>query len=166
MSGRIFLLGDDIDTDQLAPGRFMHGGLAAMSAHCLEDICPDFASTVQPGDVIVAGRNFGAGSSREQAAGVLRHLGLTAVIAKSFAGIFYRNAINLGLPVLVAPQTATVTDTMKATLDIQKAQLHLESGESLALEPVPDNLAAILAVGGLVPFLKARLAADPQRVAP
>jgi 3-isopropylmalate dehydratase small subunit len=102
MSGRIFLLGDDIDTDQLAPGQFMKGGLDMLAAHCLESARPDFAGSVKPGDVIVAGKNFGMGSSREQAAEALKHLGLAGVVARSFAGIFYRNALNLGLPVLVA----------------------------------------------------------------
>jgi hypothetical protein len=102
MSGRVFLLGDDIDTDQLAPGQYMKGGLDMLAAHCLESARPDFAGSVKPGDVIVAGKNFGMGSSREQAAEALKHLGLAGVVAKSFAGIFYRNALNLGLPVLVA----------------------------------------------------------------
>jgi 3-isopropylmalate/(R)-2-methylmalate dehydratase small subunit len=102
MSGRVFLLGDDVDTDQLAPGQYMKGGLDMLAAHCLESARPDFAGSVKPGDVIVAGKNFGMGSSREQAAEALKHLGLAGVVAKSFAGIFYRNALNLGLPVLVA----------------------------------------------------------------
>jgi 3-isopropylmalate/(R)-2-methylmalate dehydratase small subunit len=81
----------------------MKGGIDMLAAHCLESVRPDFAGSVKPGDVIVAGKNFGMGSSREQAAEALKHLGLAGVVAKSFAGIFYRNAINLGLPVLVAP---------------------------------------------------------------
>jgi 3-isopropylmalate/(R)-2-methylmalate dehydratase small subunit len=160
MSGRIFLLGDDINTDQLAPGRFMHGGIEVLSAHCLEDIRPDFAGNVTSGDLIVAGRNFGAGSSREQAASALLHLGLTGVIAKSFAGIFYRNAINLGLPVLVAPDTSSVVDAMNADLDLDSALLRLDNAETVALERLPDNLAAILSAGGLVPFLKAKFARE------
>ena len=88
--GRVFVLGDNIDTDQLAPGQYMRGGIDALAAHCLEALRPDFATSVRRGDVIVAGRNFGAGSSREQAAEALKHLGLAAVVAQSFAGIFYR----------------------------------------------------------------------------
>jgi len=103
MSGRIFLFGDDIDTDQLAPGQYMRGGIEAIATHCLEAIRPEFAQTVRPGDIVVAGRNFGAGSSREQAAEALRHLQVAGVVALSFAGIFYRNAVNLGLPILIAP---------------------------------------------------------------
>ena len=160
MSGRIFLLSDDINTDQLAPGRFMHGGIKALSKHCLEDIRPDFAKDVKPGDFIVAGKNFGTGSSREQAAGALRHLGLAAIIARSFAGIFYRNAINLGLPALVAPDISAITDAMEADLDMGNAQLHLDTQIIVSLERVPDNLADILSAGGLVPFLKARFAQE------
>ena len=110
MSGRIILVGDDIDTDQLAPGAYMKGGIEALAAHCLEGVRPGFAQEVTPGDVLVAGRNFGVGSSREQAAEALKHLGLAGVVALSFAGIFYRNAINLGLPVLTAPDLSAVTD--------------------------------------------------------
>ena len=138
----------------------MHGGIKVLSKHCLEDIRPDFAKDVKPGDFIVAGKNFGTGSSREQAAGALRHLGLAAIIAKSFAGIFYRNAINLGLPALVAPDISAITDAMEADLDMGNAQLHLDTQSIVSLERVPDNLADILSAGGLVPFLKARFAQE------
>ena len=98
---RIWLFGDNIDTDQMAPGEHMKGGIEALAAHCLEGVRPEFPTTVEPGDIVIGGRNFGVGSSREQAAEALRHLGVSAVIALSFAGIFYRNALNLGLPALV-----------------------------------------------------------------
>lgn len=159
MSGRLFVLGDNVDTDQLAPGRHMRGGIAALAAHCLEDLRPDFAETVQPGDIVVAGRNFGAGSSREQAAEALRHLGVAAVVARSFAGIFYRNAINLGLPVLeAADDLSPVPDGARATLDLDAATLTLAEGPVLRLQPIPDNLRALLADGGLVAHLQRRLA--------
>ena len=92
---RIWLFGDNIDTDQMAPGQHMRGGIEALAAHCLEGVRPEFASAVQPGDIVIGGRNFGVGSSREQAAEALKHLGVSSVIALSFAGIFYRNALNL-----------------------------------------------------------------------
>lgn len=157
MMGRVFQLGDNIDTDQLAPGQYMRGGIEALAAHCLEAIRPDFAESVRPGDLIIAGRNFGAGSSREQAAEALKHLGLAAVIAQSFAGIFYRNAINLGLPVLVAPDTSGVSDGDSCTLDLEAAKLIVE-GREIALEPISENLQILLADGGLVPHLKKRFA--------
>lgn len=156
---RIFLVGDDIDTDQLAPGAHMKGGIEALAAHCLETARPGFAAEVRPGDILVAGRNFGAGSSREQAAEALRHLGLAAVIAHSFAGIFYRNALNLGLPALVAPSTTGVRDGAAAGIDVDAGRLTLpDDGLALALEPIPANLRPMMQAGGLVPYLKRRFA--------
>lgn len=161
MTGRIFLFGDDIDTDQLAPGQYMKGGIAEIAAHCLEAVRPDFAPRVRPGDIVVAGRNFGLGSSREQAAEALKHLGVAGVVALSFAGIFYRNAINLGLPVLVAPNLAGVEDGDAAVLDIDSGELRLTARDrALPLEPLPDNLQRMLADGGLVAHLKKRFAAE------
>lgn len=161
MTGRIFLLGDNIDTDQLAPGKYMRGGIAELAAHCLEGVRPDFAQAASAGDILVAGRNFGAGSSREQAAEALRHLGLSGVVALSFAGIFYRNAINLGLPVLVANDISTAQDGDRASLDIDAGQLRLiDKRIDIELEPVPQNLVPLLRAGGLVPFLKERLSRE------
>ncbi len=164
MSGRVFLFGDDIDTDQLAPGAYMKGGIEALAAHCLETARPDFAATVQPGDVVVAGRNFGMGSSREQAAEALKHLGVAGVVARSFAGIFYRNAINLGLPVLVGADLDAVTDGERAVLDLDESRLRLPDRDvCVRLEPLPDNLRRMLRDGGLVPHLKKRFAAERAR---
>lgn len=164
MSGRVFLFGDDIDTDQLAPGQYMKGGIAELAAHCLEGVRPEFAASVRPGDVVVAGSNFGMGSSREQAAEALRHLGVAGVVARSFAGIFYRNAINLGLPVLVAPRIGAVADGDACDLDIEAGALRLVGkGATVPLEPLPDNLRLMLADGGLVPHLKKRFAAERAR---
>jgi len=166
MSGRIFLFGDDIDTDQLAPGQYMRGGIEVIATHCLEAIRPDFAQTVRPGDIVVAGRNFGAGSSREQAAEALRHLQVAGVVALSFAGIFYRNAVNLGLPVLIAPSIDDVADGDTATLDPEGGVLRLTTkGTHVALEPMPENLRAIINNGGLVPHLKKRIAAEHKGTA-
>jgi len=161
MTGRIFLFGDDIDTDQLAPGQYMKGGLADLAAHCLEGVRPDFAAAVRPGDIVVAGRNFGMGSSREQAAQALLHLGVAGVVARSFAGIFHRNAINLGLPVLVAEDIGDVEDGDVAALDVDAGKLHLSrKNRTVALGPLPQNLKLMLADGGLVPHLKKRFAAE------
>lgn len=167
MSGRIFLLGDDIDTDQLAPGQYMRGGIEAIAAHCLEATRPEFAGNVQPGDIVVAGRNFGAGSSREQAAEALQHLQVAGVVALSFAGIFYRNAVNLGLPVLIAPALDSVSDGDAATLDVDGGVLRL-TGKAIdvPLDPMPDNLRALIQAGGLVPYLKHRFARDAKGKTP
>lgn len=100
---RVWKLGADVDTDALAPGAYMKHGIDVIAQHCLEALRPDFAAAVRPGDVLVAGANFGIGSSREQAAGALVHLGVRAVIAPSFSGLFFRNAFNLGLLLLTCP---------------------------------------------------------------
>ncbi len=161
MTGRAFLFGDNVDTDQIAPGQYMGGGVDALARHALETLRPDFAETVKPGDVVVAGRNFGMGSSREQAAEALKLLGVVGVVAHSFAGIFYRNAINLGLPVLIAEDLSAVKDGDTVSLDVAGARLRLaEKGADIALEPLPDNLKEMLADGGLVPHLKKRFAAE------
>lgn len=166
MSGRVFLFGDDIDTDQLAPGAFMHGGIEALARRCLETVRPGFAEAARPGDIVVAGRNFGMGSSREQAAEALRHLGVAGVVALSFAGIFYRNAINLGLPVMVAADLGSIEDGDLAELDVESGELRLiEKHEVLRLEPLPGNLKRLLADGGLVPHLKNRFAAKRRKEA-
>ena len=107
---RVWRLGADIDTDVLAPGAFMKHGLEVIGWHCLEAVRSDFASGVRAGDVIVAGPNFGIGSSREQAAGVLRHLGLAAVIAPSFSGLYFRNAFNLGLLLLTCERATEIQE--------------------------------------------------------
>lgn len=163
-TGRIFLLADDIDTDQLAPGRFMKGGIEQLAAHCLETIRPDFAETVTAGDIIVAGRNFGLGSSREQAAQALIYLGIQAVVAQSFGGIFYRNAINLGLPALPAGQLENIRDGDLASVNIVQSTLTIHACEPTAtdriitLQRVPENVHRILIDGGLVAHLKKRFA--------
>jgi 3-isopropylmalate/(R)-2-methylmalate dehydratase small subunit len=164
MNGRIFLFGDDIDTDQLAPGQYMKGGLAELAAHCLEAVRPDFPAAVKPGDIIVAGSNFGMGSSREQAAEALKYLGVAGVVARSFAGIFYRNAINLGLPVFIAEgDLAYVEDGELAEIDLDVGELRPASSAPVRLEPLPDNLKTLLADGGLVPHLKKRFAAERRQ---
>ncbi|MEO3997886.1 3-isopropylmalate dehydratase [Mesorhizobium sp. CAU 1732] len=157
---RVFLVGDNIDTDQLAPGQYMRGGIEELARHSLEAVRPDFASSVRPGDVLVGGENFGIGSSREQAAEALRHLGVACVIAQSFAGIFYRNAINLGLPVLVGKDLSHVEDGDPCRFDIDAGELALTAkNTTLRLEPLPENLKQMLSDGGLVPHLKKRFAA-------
>ena len=118
MSGRAFVFGDNIDTDVLAPGRYMKAPVEELARHCMEAIAPDFAQTVRAGDVVVAGRNFGMGSSREQAAQALKILGVSAVVAKSFGGIFLRNALNLGLPVMVCARTEEIRQHDRLSIDL------------------------------------------------
>ena len=163
MTGRIFLFGDDIDTDQLAPGQYMKGGIAEIAAHCLEAVRPNFAPKVRAGDIVVAGRNFGLGSSREQAAEALRHLGVAGVVALSFAGIFYRNAINLGLPVLVGRNLDAVRDGDACAFSLADSALALtDKNVTVRLEPLPENLRRMLSDGGLVPHLKKRFSTQRE----
>ncbi len=157
-TGRAWAFGDDIDTDVLAPGQYMKGPVEELARHCLEAVDPDFAPNVRPGDVLVAGKNFGVGSSREQAAQALKVLGVTAVVARSFAGIFYRNAINLGLPVFVSDALDGVRAGQEVSMDVDGAALTIvESGEVIACEPLPDFLLAMIHDGGLVPHLEKKL---------
>ena len=134
--------------------------IGEIARHCLESVEPSFASTVAPGDFVVGLRNFGAGSSREQAPQALKHLGVAAVLAQSYGGIFYRNAINLGLPVLVCPHTASISADDVLALDAVAGKLSIVNrGVVLDCEPIPPHLMRMLDDGGLVPHLKKRFAA-------
>ena len=154
---RVWRLGADIDTDVLAPGAWMKHGLEVIGWHCLESVRPDFSKGVKSGDVIVAGPNFGIGSSREQAAGVLRHLGLAAVIAPSYSGLFFRNAYNLGLLLLTCPEAEQLQEGQRIGLQPpqgdQPYRVHTDDGRSLACAPVPSFLLDMVRAGGLLPAL-------------
>ena len=159
--GRAWVFGDDISTDALAPGRYMKGPIEALARHCLEAADPDFAPNVRHGDVVVGGRNFGMGSSREQAVLALRTLGVAAVVAKSFAGIFYRNAFNLGLIALVCPRPELISRGDRLILDGEAGRIeNLSTGEAIACEPIPEHLMVLVRDGGLVPHLEKRLTAE------
>jgi 3-isopropylmalate/(R)-2-methylmalate dehydratase small subunit len=149
------VLGDDVDTDLLALGRYMKGPIATLAQHCLEAVLPHFSREVRPGDILVAGRNFGIGSSREQAAEALKHLGIAAVIARSFGGIFQRNAINLGLPVLVCPDSHKIFDGDRLAIELREGVVTNATRNSESrCEQLPDFLLALLDDGGLIPHLK------------
>ena len=159
---RIWRFGDGIDTDAMAPGEYMKLPIEQIAAHCLEVVRPEFAACVRPGDVVVAGANFGIGSSREQAPQALATLGVAGVVAASFAGLFYRNAINLGLPVLVCRDLEGLEDGAVASLDAAGARLTLENGVAVELEPMPQFLLDIVEAGGLIPHLKETLCRQRQ----
>jgi len=164
MSGRAWIVGDDVDTDAIAPGAWMQGGIDELSRHCLEAVAPAFARGVRAGDVLVAGRNFGCGSSREQAAQALAHLGLAAVLARSFAGLFYRNAINLGLPVLECEAVGRIPAGAELDVDLAAGAVRLAAGgEMLRCTPMPPFLLDIVRAGGLLNQLEQRLAAARER---
>lgn len=158
--GKAFVFGDRIDTDVLAPGPYMRESLAVLASHCLEAVDPDFAGQVRPGDIVVGGESFGIGSSREQAVQALAELGVGAIVARSFARIFYRNALNLGLPALVC---ADLEAARGDELEVRPAEgriLNHSSGRQFACEPIPPQLMEIVAGGGLMPWLERKLAAE------
>ena len=157
-NARVWRVGADVDTDALAPGAYMKHGLEVIGWHCLEAVRTDFASGVKEGDVIVAGANFGIGSSREQAAGVLRHLGLAAVIAPSYSGLYFRNAFNLGLLLLTCPEAERLQENERVQLDL-KAQPEVKTaqGQILTCHSVPSFLMDMVSAGGLVNVLKLRM---------
>lgn len=158
ISGRAFVFGDDINTDVMAPGLYFKAPMAEMARHCLEAVDPDFARQVRPGDIIVAGRNFGVGSAREQAAMALTHLGVGAVLAVSFGRIFYRNALNFGLPALAFPDAGTIKAGDVLQVDPLTGRIERpETGESWIVQSLPAHLTAMIEAGGLMPWLKQRL---------
>ena len=159
--GRLWLFEETINTDVLAPGFYMKSPIEELSKHCLEAIRPEFASNVRKGDVILAGENMGVGSSREQAAEVLKFLGVSCIIAKSFAGIFYRNAINLGLPVFTLPSEPSLpkkfVDGSFVNFDFDSTTLNLEQPSlQVKLDPLPKFLQELITDGGLVSHLEKR----------
>ncbi|MBY0423695.1 MAG: 3-isopropylmalate dehydratase small subunit [Parvularculaceae bacterium] len=161
MSGRAFVFGDNIDTDVLAPGHLMKLAPEELARHCLAAVDPAFARDVRAGDFVVAGRNFGLGSSREQAAVSLKLLGVKAVLAPSFARIFFRNAINLGLPALVFDAAGKVAPGDLLDLDLATGRLdNLARGETHQLTPLPQGLLDVVEAGGLMEMLKRRFAAS------
>ncbi len=163
MRGRVWKYGDDVDTDGIYPGRYLNvTDPGEMARHAMEGVDPDFLSKVKEGDIIVAGRNFGCGSSREQAATSLRHAGVSAIIADSFARIFYRNAVNQGIPVLVAPGLHDrVEDLDEVEVDISGGLVkNLATGETFEAEPLPGFVLEIIGDGGLIPHLRKRFKGD------
>lgn len=161
ISGRAFVFGDDINTDVMAPGLYFKSSMAEMARHCLEAVNPDFSRQVQPGDIIVAGRNFGVGSAREQAAMALTHLGVGAVLAVSFGRIFYRNALNFGLPALVFPDAAAIRAGDSLRVDPVTGRIErAATAEIWTVQGLPAHLMAMIEAGGLMPWLKLRLAKE------
>ncbi len=156
LKGRAFKFGDDISTDLIIPGRFLNlrSNLPELAKHVLEDADATFAQRVKKGDVVVAGSNFGLGSSREHAPIVIKMAGVSAVLAKSFARIFFRNAINIGLPVLVC-DTDLIDDGDTLEIDLGLGEVSdSTNGAHLHFSPIPDIMLHILNDGGLVPYIQ------------
>uniref|UniRef100_A0A7C4S5K9 3-isopropylmalate dehydratase small subunit n=1 Tax=Geoglobus ahangari TaxID=113653 RepID=A0A7C4S5K9_9EURY len=156
LRGRAWKFGDNISTDHITPGRYYHlrSNLPELAKHVMEDADPDFMKKFRPGDFIVAGRNFGMGSSREHAPLALKIAGVSAVIAKSFARIFYRNAINIGLPVLMA-DTDEIEDGDELEVDLSTGIIRdLTKNIEIEAKPLPDIMIRILKEGGLVEYVR------------
>ncbi len=158
ITGSAWIFGDNIDTDLIISGVYMKLTPEEMTQHCLEAVAPDFAKNVRAGDIIVAGANFGMGSSREQAPQLLKMLGVGAVLASSFARIFYRNALNLGLPALILPEAGEIDPGDRISVDAAAGKIvNGKNGKSYNCEPIPDHLMAMIADGGLMAHLKKKI---------
>jgi 3-isopropylmalate/(R)-2-methylmalate dehydratase small subunit len=162
--GRVWKYGDDVNTDVIFPGKYTYTVTdpAEMASHAMEDLDPEFAKSVQPGDVVVAGRNFGCGSSREQAAFCLKYAGVGAVVAKSFSRIYFRNAINAGLPVIQAPEAVDAIEAGETVeIDLERGELRCKAGR-FSFPRLPEAVLGIFAAGGLIPYTRQRLGLAPR----
>ncbi len=160
-TGRIWKYGDNVNTDIIFPGKYTYTLKVPeeIATHALEDLDPGFAANVQPGDLVVAGRNWGCGSSREQAVSCLVLAGVRAVIARSFSRIWYRNALNNGLLALECPtfvDLAVAGDT--ATVMLDEARIAASNGRTATFQPLSDDVLRILDAGGLIPYIKQQMA--------
>lgn len=161
IKGKVWRFGDDVDTDLIIPARYLNtSDPKELAAHCMEDADPSFAGKVQPGEVIVAGKNFGCGSSREHAPLAIKSAGVSCVIAQTFARIFYRNAINIGLPILESAEASAEIkegDVVEVCLEEGKIINH-STGRTYQGKPFPDFMQKLISTGGLIPYVKLRLA--------
>lgn len=159
IAGRVWKYGDDINTDVIFPGKYTYtiSDPKEMARHAMEDEDPEFVRKVKPGDIIVGGKNFGCGSSREQAAICLKEAGIRAIIAKSFSRIYFRNCINIGLPTVTASDAA---DVIKAgdevTIDFKQGKITAPAG-TFDFPPLPEAILGIVSAGGLIPYTRKRL---------
>jgi 3-isopropylmalate/(R)-2-methylmalate dehydratase small subunit len=155
-SGKAWVFPDDISTDHIAPGRYFHlrSNLPELTKHVLEDAREDFAKQVKPGDFVVAGNNFGLGSSREHAPTIIKLAGVSAVLAKSFARIFFRNAVNIGLPVIIL-DTSNISEGDQLDLDLENGILkNLTKAKESSFRPMSAEMMKILSDGGLVEHIR------------
>jgi 3-isopropylmalate/(R)-2-methylmalate dehydratase small subunit len=160
MRGRVHVFGDDVNTDEIIPARYLNSiEPAFLAEHCMEDADPEFAASVRPGDIIVAGVNFGCGSSREHAAIAIKAAGVACIVARSFARIFFRNAINIGLPIVACPQA--VEDAKpghELQIDLAKGELrNVTTGRTFTFSPFTKEIQEIIAAGGLMAFVRRQL---------
>ncbi|HDM77549.1 MAG TPA: 3-isopropylmalate dehydratase small subunit [Deltaproteobacteria bacterium] len=163
LKGKVWKFGSDVDTDAIIPARYLTTtNPDELAKHCMEDADPEFPNKVKPGDIIVAEKNFGCGSSREHAPIAIKASGVSCVIAHSFARIFYRNAFNMGLPILECPDAVSVTETG------DELEVNLDTGEIINLTknkrskaiPIPPFMQELIQAGGLIPYVMKNLGGD------
>ena len=162
IKGKAWTYGDDINTDVIFPGKYTYTVTDPdeMAKIAMEDLDPNFAKQVQPGDIVVGGKNFGCGSSREQAAFCLKYAGVGAIVAKSFSRLYFRNCINAGLPVIQSPEAVEAIDAgEKVEIDVGKGELRCKAG-TFTFPPLPDAVIGIFEAGGLIPYTRKRLGVD------
>jgi 3-isopropylmalate/(R)-2-methylmalate dehydratase small subunit len=159
LTGKVWKYGANVDTDAIIPARYLNVSTPEeLARHCMEDVDPEFVQKVQPGDIIVATTNFGCGSSREHAPLAIKGAGVSCVIAKTFARIFYRNAINIGLPILECPaavEGSEVGQTLEVELETGKIR-NLDTGQTFQAEPYPEFMMGIIRAGGLIEYTRGR----------
>jgi 3-isopropylmalate/(R)-2-methylmalate dehydratase small subunit len=158
--GRVFKVGDEVDTDVIIPARYLNTtDPKVLASHCLEGIDPDFPKKVTPGDMLFGGRNFGCGSSREHAPLAIKSLGISCVVAKSFARIFYRNAFNVGLPAVECEEAVEESETGDhVEVDLESGELkNLSRGKVYRFKPLPPFMIELIREGGLVNYISKRL---------
>jgi 3-isopropylmalate/(R)-2-methylmalate dehydratase small subunit len=157
LKGKIWKFGDNVDTDAIIPARYLNtSDPAELARHCMEDADPSFPSRLKKGDIIVAGANFGCGSSREHAPIAIKAAGVACVIAKSFARIFYRNAFNMGLPIVECPEAfESLNEGDEVAVSLENGELTIiKNGRKLKAQPVPDFMQSLLNAGGLMNYVK------------
>ena len=162
IKGRVFKYGANVDTDAIIPARYLNvSDPSELAKHCMEDIDVNFVQKCQRGDIIVATQNFGCGSSREHAPVAIKAIGVSTIIAATFARIFFRNAINIGLPLLESPEAAKdISDGDIVSVDLDKGVINNESRQkSYLAKPYPEFMSRIIQQGGLVPYTKSKLKA-------
>jgi 3-isopropylmalate/(R)-2-methylmalate dehydratase small subunit len=159
LRGKVWTFGHDIDTDAIIPARYLNtSDPAELARHCMEDADPHFPQKVSPGDIIVAGKNFGCGSSREHAPLALKAAGVACIVAENFARIFYRNAINIGLPILESPEaSAVLRENDRVEIDLAKGEItELAGKQKFTAVPFPPFMQEIMDAGGLINFVKGK----------
>ena len=157
IEGRVWKFGDNIDTDGIVAGKYLVHDLPEIARHVMEGIRPGFAQECRPGDIVVGGRNFGTGSSREMAPLGLQAAGISAIVARSFARIFFRNCINVGLAPVECLDADAIEEGQQISIDLAHGRVTvLDTGTELSAVPLPDEISAILHAGGMENFLAAR----------